>query len=247
MRNFKVTLEYDGTDFFGWQVQSQGERTIQGEIQNVLSKIFKRKVNILASGRTDAGVHAVGQVASFKTQTRMTPAQIQNAMTAFLSPDIVVKDIQEVSLKFSALHSARLKTYRYTILNSKVPIVKERNFCHFYPYKLDLSKMRLEAKSLVGKHDFKSFEASDPVRRRHSTIRTIHTIRIAKKGDWVFIDIKADGFLYKMVRNIVGVLLDAGTGRLAKGGVKAILDEKNRCKARLTAEPQGLCLLEVKY
>ncbi len=247
MRNFKLTLEYDGTDFNGWQIQLQGERTVQGEVQSVLSKIFKHKVSVIASGRTDAGVHALGQVVSFKAQTKMTPVEIQKAMTSFLPADVVVRDVQEVSPKFHAQHSARSKTYRYTILNSNIPSAKERNFCHFYPYKLDLSKMRREAKALVGKHDFKSFEASDPQRGEHSSVRTIKAITITKKGDWIWIDITADGFLYKMVRNLVGVLLDAGSGRLAQGGVRKILQEKDRCKAGQTAVPQGLCLLNVVY
>lgn len=247
MRNFKLTLEYDGTDYNGWQIQLQGERTVQGEVQRVLSRIFKHKVTVVASGRTDAGVHALGQVVSFKARTKMTPAQIQRAMISFLPADVVVRDVQEVSIKFHAQHSARSKTYRYTILNSKIPCAKERNFCHFYPYKLVLSKMRREAKVLLGKHDFKSFEASDPERGEHSSVRTIESIMITKKGDWIYIDIKADGFLYKMVRNIVGVLLDAGSSRLARGGVGAILEEKNRCKAGQTAVPQGLCLLNVVY
>lgn len=247
MRNFKITLEYDGTDFNGWQIQHQGERTVQGEVQSVLSKIFKHKVNVIASGRTDAGVHALGQVVSFKAQTKMTPVEIQKAMTSFLPADVVVRDVQEVPSKFHAQHSARSKTYRYTILNSKIPCAKERNFCHFYPYKLDLSRMRREAKALVGKHDFKSFEASDPERGNHSSVRTIRSLKISKKDNWIYIDITADGFLYKMVRNIVGVLLDAGSGRLAQGGVRMILKEKDRCKAGQTALPQGLCLLNVVY
>lgn len=247
MRNFKLTLEYDGTDFSGWQIQLQGERTVQGEVQSVLSRIFKRNINVVASGRTDAGVHALGQVVSFRAETKMTPMEIQRAMTSFLPADIVVRNVKEVSLKFHAQHSALSKTYRYTILNDKVSSVQERNFCHFFPYELDLSMMRREAKSLVGKHNFKSFEASDPQRGRHSSVRTIQSIKITKKKDWIYIDIKADGFLYKMVRNIVGVLLDAGSGRLAKGGVRSILLEKDRCQAGQTAEPQGLCLLGVEY
>lgn len=247
MRNFKLTLEYDGTDFNGWQIQSQGERTVQGEVQDVLFKIFKHKVNVVASGRTDAGVHALGQVINFKARTKMSPVEIQRAMTAFLPADIVVRGAQEVPLKFHAQYGARSKTYRYTILNRNIPSARERNHCHYYPYELDLTKMRREAKALVGKHDFRSFEASDHERGKHSSVRTVQSIAIIKKGDWIDIDIKADGFLYKMVRNIVGVLLDAGSGRLAKGGIKSILDKKDRCQAGQTAEPQGLCLLEVEY
>ena len=247
MRNFKLILEYDGTGFNGWQVQSQGERTVQGEIQKVLFQIFKHKVVVIASGRTDAGVHALGQVINFKVRSRMSPLEVQRAMTAFLPTDIVIKNAEDVDPAFHAQHEARSKTYRYTILNRKYSSAKERNFCHFYPHRMNLSRMRKEAKTLVGRKDFKSFEAADHQRAKHSTVRAIKRVDIRKKNDWVTIDIEADGFLYKMVRNIVGTLLDAGSGRLPKGEIKSILTKKDRCLAGQTAEPQGLCLLEVKY
>lgn len=247
MRNFKLTLEYDGTGFNGWQLQSQGERTIQGEIQKVLLQVFKQKVVVFASGRTDAGVHALGQVINFKVRSRMSPRDVQNALKAFLPSDIVVNHSEEVGPDFHAQYSAKGKTYRYTILNRSYPSAKERNFCHFYPHKLNVSRMRREAKTLVGKHDFKSFEAADRERAAHSTVRKIKRIDIRKKDHWITVDIEADGFLYKMVRNIIGTLLDAGSNRLPDGGVKGILKQKDRCRAGETAEPQGLCLVEVKY
>lgn len=247
MRNFKLTIEYDGTGFNGWQIQSQGERTVQGEIQQVLLQVFKQKVAVIASGRTDAGVHALGQVINFKVKSRMTPQEVQKAMTSFLPADIVVRDAQEVALDFHSQYSVKSKTYRYTILNRSYASAKERNFCHFYPYKINLKRMRQEAKAFVGKKNFKSFEAADHERGKHTTVRRIKRVDIKKKDEWVVIDIEADGFLYKMVRNIVGTLLDAGSGRLSKGGVSAILAKKDRCQAGETAEPQGLCLLEVKY
>ncbi len=247
LKNFKLILEYDGTHFHGWQIQSQGERTVQGEVQSVLFQVFKKKVIGIASGRTDAGVHALGQVVNFKVRTRMTPDAVRKAMTCYLPSDIVIKNVSEVGLKFHAQHSALSKTYRYTILNRECPSALERNYSHFYPYQLNLKRMRQEAASLLGKKDFKSFEAADQKRGKHSTVRHVTAIKIIKKKDWVYMDITADGFLYKMVRNIVGTLLDAGTERLHKGALEVILDQKNRGMAGDTAQAQGLCLMEVKY
>jgi tRNA pseudouridine38-40 synthase len=247
MRNFKLTLEYDGTGFKGWQLQSQGERTVQGELKRVLLQIFKAHVTVIASGRTDAGVHAAGQVVNFKVVTRMSPLEIFKALNALLPPDISVVEVQEVDLKFHAILHVKSKTYRYTVLHRNYPSALYRNHCHFYWNPLNMSRMREEAKAMVGKKDFKSFEASDPVRRKHSTVRTVKKILIRKKGPWITIDIQADGFLYKMVRNMVGTLLQAGSGRLPKGAIKRILRKKDRTHAGNTAVAQGLCLLEVKY
>lgn len=247
LKNFKLVIEYDGTEFNGWQVQSQGERTVQGEIQNALFQIYKKKITVIGSGRTDARVHALGQVVNFKTRTRMSGSEVQKALMAFLPGDIVVKDVHEVDLDFHAQFSAKNKTYRYTILNRSYPSAKDRNYCHFYPYSLSIQRMRREAKSIVGKKDFKAFEASDPKRAKHSTVRHIQRIKIVKKDDWVYIDVQADGFLYKMVRNIVGTLLEAGANRLPQGGVGSIIRKKDRDLAGETAQPQGLCLVEVQY
>jgi tRNA pseudouridine38-40 synthase len=247
MRNFKLTLEYDGTGFNGWQMQSQGERTVQGELEKVLFQIFKAKVNAIASGRTDAGVHALGQVVSFKAETHMKPAEIQKALNALLPADIAVLAVKEVDQDFHAQYSATAKTYRYTILNRDHRSALEKDRCHFFPYPLNVRRMQEEAKALIGRKDFKSFEASDPVRQQHSTLRTIKRIVIRKQGVWVTIDVEADGFLYKMVRNIVGTLLEAGRGRLPEGRVRRILKSQDRTKAGETAVPQGLCLLKVKY
>ncbi len=247
MRNFKLTLEYDGTAFNGWQVQSQGECTIQGELTQSLFQVFKQKVTVIASGRTDAGVHALGQVVHFKVKTRMAPYEIQKALTSFLPSDIVVVAAEEVDLDFHAQYSVKSKTYRYTILNRSYASALERNRCHFYPYSLNVSRMRREAKALIGKKDCKSFEAADRDRKKHTTVRTIKKVTVRKKGDWITIDIQADGFLYKMVRNIVGTLLEVGNGRLPLGSIKRILAQKDRCQAGQTAQPQGLCLVEVRY
>ena len=247
LKNIKLILEYDGTGFHGWQVQSQGERTVQGEIQRVLYQIYKKKINVVASGRTDAGVHALGQVINFKVRTRMTPQDILRAMTSFLPADIVIKDASEVGLAFHAQHSAVSKTYRYSILNRSFPSALERSFCHYYPYPMNLRRMRQEALLLVGKKDFKAFEAADQSRGEHSTIRHIKQIRITKKKNWIHIEITADGFLYKMVRNIVGTLLEAGRDKLDRGELGEIIKKKDRGLAGDTAQAQGLCLMEVRY
>ena len=220
---------------------------MQGELKKVLLQIFKAHVTVIASGRTDAGVHASGQVVNFKVVTRMTTEEIRRALNALLPPDIAVMDVQEVDLQFHAILDVKSKTYRYTILHRDYPSALQRNRCHFYWHALDVSRMKEEAKALVGKKDFKSFEASDPVRRKHSTVRTVKKVLIRKQGPWITIDIEADGFLYKMVRNIVGTLLEAGSGKLPKGGIRQILRRKDRTKAGVTAVAQGLCLLEVTY
>jgi len=247
MRNFKITFEYDGAGFCGWQTQAQGERTVQGELEEVLSKIFKKPIKVIASGRTDSGVHAQGQVISFKADTRMTALEIQRAMNSRLPADIAVHEAKEVKGDFHAQYSVKNKTYRYTVLNRKYRSVFLRDRVYFYPYPLNILNMRKAAKYLVGRHDFKSFQAHDPLRAERQTVRTIKKITIKKEGDLIHIDITADGFLYKMVRNIVGTLLVMGAGQLPAGDMSKILKAKNRKAARETAPAEGLCLMSVKY
>ncbi len=248
LRNIKLTLEYDGTNFRGWQIQSAKERTIQGEIQNALKKILKTKINLFGSGRTDAGVHAQGQVANFKTISSMTLIEFKKALNANLPDDISILNVEEVALKFHAQYSATKKTYRYTILNRQVRACQDRHFCLHYPYKLNVTLMRKEIKSLVGRKDFKSFQSADPHRVKNtSTIRTIKKINLKKHRDYLSIEIEGTGFLYKMVRNIVGTLLEIGNGRLPKGSMSSILTKKNRAFAGIPAPARGLSLIDVKY
>lgn len=261
-RNIKLTIEYDGTHFNGWQTQTARKRqrgqtarkpprTVQGEMEVALKKIFGRDLKLVGSGRTDSGVHAVGQVANFKVHSPMPPEEIRAALNANLPDDIAVLKAEEVPLVFHAQYSVKSKTYRYTVLNRDVRCALQRNFCLFYPRKLNVRAMRHEAKSLVGRKDFKSFTACDPAARRDrktkDTVRTVKRLDITRKGDFLLIDIEADGFLYKMVRNIVGTLLEAGRGRLAEGGIKQILAKKDRNAAAHTAKSRGLTLLEVRY
>ncbi len=247
MRNFKVIFEYDGTGFCGWQNQSQGERTVQGVMEAVLSTVFKNPVKVIASGRTDSGVHAQGQVISFRANTRMKPLEIQRALNSNLPADIAVREAREVKSDFHAQYSVKEKTYRYTVLNRKYRSVFLRDRVYYFPYPLNIPNMRKAAKYLVGRHDFKSFQAHDPLRAERQTVRTVKKISIKKEGDLVNIDVTADGFLYKMVRNISGTLLAIGAGQLPAGEMPKILKAKNRKAASKTAPAGGLCLMAVKY
>lgn len=250
MRNFKLTIEYDGTDFQGWQVQSGKNRTVQGEIEKVLKILFKKKTRLMGSGRTDSGVHAQGQVAHFKAVTRMPTEEMVRAFNANLPDDIAVLSCEEVPLSFHAQHSVRRKTYRYTIVNRLVrPVLKRRDAVHV-AHPLNLSRMRKEAKALIGKHNFRAFMASGSslqLAPAKETVRTIHRIDIRKQGEDMTLEIEADGFLYKMVRNIVGTLLAVGSGKLPPGSTALILKGKDRTRAPATAAAKGLCLVQVVY
>lgn len=261
-RNIKLTIEYEGTYYCGWQTQTarnnpkkqthrEGRKTIQGEIEKALKIIFKQNLKLIGSGRTDSGVHALGQVANFKTQSSMPVEEMLNALNANLPADIAITNVENAAPDFHAQYSVKSKTYRYIILNNTARCALQRNFCLFYPYKLSIQKMREEVKSLIGRKDFKSFTASDPAKRKankkENTVRTVKRLVISKRGPYVFIDIEADGFLYKMVRNIVGTLLEIGQGRLAKGSIKKILALKDRNAAGNTVKSKGLTLFSVRY
>ena len=248
MATIKLTIEYDGTEFNGWQIQHGQNRTIQGEIEKACQRVFKKHVRVTASGRTDSGVHALGQVAHINVDTKFSNEKIVRALNASLPVDITVIDASKVSDKFHARFNAKSKIYRYTILRRKSRSALQRHLCNFYPYPLNIPLMRREAKILLGRKDFKSFAATpNPDEKGKNTVRVIKDIRFKKQGDWLYIDIEASGFLHKMVRNIVGTLLTIGNGRLPEGSTKAILAKKNRIFASKTAPAKGLCLLKVKY
>lgn len=233
--------------FCGWQVQKNGERTVQGEFEQAGAAIFKRPVKAIASGRTDSGVRAAGQVVSLKADTKMKPDEIQKALNSRLPLDIAVLDVKEVQDDFHAQYSVKEKTYRYSILNRTYRSALIKDQVYYYPYALNLTLMRKAAQSLKGTHDFKSFQAYDPLRADRDTVRTIRKITITKAGDIVHIDITANGFLYKMVRNIAGTLIAIGSKQMPANAMPAILEAKNRDEAWDTAPAQGLTLLSVKY
>lgn len=246
MRTFKLTLEYDGTDFSGWQLQANAKRTVQGELEAVLFKLFKKRVPVIGSGRTDSGVHARGQVAHFRIPTDMPCDELQRAFNFNLPPDVTVLSVEEVGPGFHAQLSARCKTYTYTVINRSYPSALLRRYTCFFPRKLDMRLMKKEAAGLVGNHDFSSFANVDPS-RRGDAVRTVNRLEISRKGDRIVFTIESDGFLYKMVRNIVGTILDIGSGRFPPGSLLRILKARDRRAGGVAAVPQGLCLEEVKY
>ncbi|MFH1414337.1 MAG: tRNA pseudouridine(38-40) synthase TruA [Candidatus Omnitrophota bacterium] len=246
-RNLKLRIEYDGTDYAGWQVQNGRRRTIQGTLEQTLQKILQEKVRIIASGRTDAGVHALGQVANFKTKSAIALDRLQRALNGVLPEDIKISKIEEERLEFNSCFNAKSKVYSYSILNRRYPAPLLRKRVYFYHYPLDIGLMRREARCLLGRHDFSAFCASgsgakDGVRR----VKRIN-IRHSKQPKLFTIDIEANGFLYNMVRNIVGTLLKIGRGKLARGSLKRILRSRDRKLSGPTAPACGLCLIKVNY
>ena len=251
MRNVKLTIEYDGTNYYGWQIQQNKsarigkEKTIQGVIEKALNQILQEDIRIAGAGRTDSGVHALGQVANFKTRSKMPAHAMQRSLNAILPKDITILSVEEVDPEFSARFSARHKTYRYQILNSSYSQALNRHYYCHVPYKLNLNLMKKEARVLTGSHDFKSFQATD--KKERLSVRTIRNISIKKCGPLIKIDVQADGFLYNMVRNIVGTLIEIGRGKFTPGSMKRILHAKDRTLAGPTAPAKGLFLVRVKY
>jgi tRNA pseudouridine38-40 synthase len=252
VRNIKLTIEYDGTHYRGWQVQKTkkpsrlSNRTLQEAIEKGLQKILQEKIKLIGSGRTDAGVHALAQGANFKTKSSIRLDKLHRALNGILPVDISVAKVEEESIQFHSRFDARSKTYRYTIWNRKYRPALHRNSVYFYPYSLDLGRMKKESRILLGKHNFSSFQASDK-KKRHSSTRTIKKLKIVKKKDFIHMDIEADGFLCHMARNIVGTLIEIGRGRFPQGSMRRILRARDRKQAGPTAPAKGLCLLEVKY
>lgn len=244
MRNLKLTVEYDGTNFSGWQVQKD-KRTVQQEIEIALSKILKEEVNITGSGRTDAGVHALGQVCNFKTDKTIKPQELLFAINTMLPVDIVVTNVEEVEKGFNSRISAKKKHYRYVINNSKFPSALNANREYHFKYFLDTEAMQMAADDLIGSHDFKAFSSSGCTVK--DTTRTIHLLKINRLGDRVIIDIVGNGFLYNMVRIIVGTLLDVGSGKLDICIMKNMLETKGRSLGGRTVGPEGLYLVDVEY
>lgn len=248
MRNIKLVLEYDGAHFFGFQRQPD-RPTVQEALEKALSQFFDRAVKIqAASGRTDTGVNASCQVVNFKTESSRDLAQIQRGLNAILPSAVAVKKIEEVTENFHARYSVRGKTYEYWVWNHPVrsPLIARR--AYHVPDQLNLTKMRQASKLLIGRHDFKSFCASgSKAGERGNTVRKIEGLEIRKEGFLLKIRIRADGFLYRMVRNIVGTLLEVGEGRLTLSEFKKILRAKDRKKAGRTVPPWALTLVETRY
>lgn len=245
MRNIKLLIEYDGTHYHGWQIQPNAT-SIQETIEDRLQKITQEEIRLIAAGRTDAGVHAIEQVANFSTKSRLDINNIQRGLNSLLPPDIAIKEISEAEQDFHARYSAKSKIYRYVILNRRFPSPLYRNFSWFIPFKLDIKEMKNAVQCLVGEHDFSSFKASGC--NSHNPIREVYGISVDKdtKGFIIF-EIEANAFLKQMVRNIVGTLTDVGKGKIGVSEFEEILRAKDRKKAGITAPPQGLFLAKIKY
>lgn len=252
MRNIKLTLEYDGTNYCGWQIQShrvtkppRQKPSIQETVEKALRKIFREKIKITGAGRTDAGVHAFAQVANFKTKSGLPLSRVQQGLNAALPDDIVVTSAQQVGVDFHSRFRARSKLYRYAILNRQHPGAFLHKRAYFFRYPLDIGLMRRESKALLGRHDFSSFQSSGT--RKRNAVKTIKKITFKRHGDLVYIDIEGDGFLYNMARNIVGTLIEIGRGHFKKGRLKKILSGRDRRLAGPTAAAKGLYLVKVGY
>ena len=245
MRNIKLTIEYDGTDYHGWQVQPNC-KTIQAILEEKIGVVAGEKVSLVASGRTDAGVHALGQVANFRTSSRIPTEGMGRAVNSLLPGDIAIREVEEISDDFHARFSAKSKLYEYRILNDPVRSPMERNFSWHIPRQLEINKMRQAAEVLLGKHDFSSFQSAhsdylNPVRR-------LMTVEIRRgRNRIVTIRMRANAFLKQMARNIVGTLVSVGKDKISPEDLKAILEAKDRSKAGMAAPPGGLFLVEVEY
>jgi tRNA pseudouridine38-40 synthase len=245
MPNLKLTIEYDGTDYAGWQTQHKKHKTIQQVIEDTLRVILQQDIKLIGSGRTDAGVHALGQVANFKTGSSIPPERLKKALNALLPKDIVICSVEEAEPLFHSRFAAKTKAYRYAILNRDYPSAILRARVHYCPHPLDIARMQKEAACLLGRHDFKAFQASS--KKEKNPVKIIKKLAIRREGDIIYFDIEADGFLYNMVRNIVGTLIEIGRGRLKKGYLKRLLLSKDRRLAGPTAPAKGLCLMKVGY
>lgn len=245
MRNLKMTIQYDGSRYKGWQRQKQGESTIQYKIENVLSKMTGEDIKVIGCGRTDAGVHAENYIANFHTECEFTINTMLDYLYEFLPKDIVVKNIEDVHERFHARYNAKSKTYVYRIDNNKFRNVFNRKYVYHTDEKLDLSEMKKAAEILIGTHDFQSFTNLKP--NSKSTVKTINFINILEKDHSIGIEVNGNGFLLNMVRIIIGTLLEVGKGKIQSGNIEKILNEKKREEYGPIAQSKGLSLQNVQY
>ena len=244
MRNIKLTIEYDGKDFNGWQKQPN-KLNIQGEIERAIENVTGEKVELIASGRTDAGVHALGQVANFKTISNFPIEKFPIAINSQVKNSIRIQNAEEVDEKFHSRFNCKKKTYRYVIDNSKYGTAIYRNIVYHMPIKLDVEEMKKGIKYFEGEHDFKAFKSSGTSSK--SSVRTIYSANIITEGTNIAIILTGNGFLYNMVRIIAGTLVDVGLGKIKSSDIPEIIESKDRQRAGKTLPPQGLMLLSVEY
>lgn len=244
MRNLRLDLCYDGTRYRGWQRLPGESNTIQGKLEQALSRILEEPIEISGSGRTDAGVHALGQVASFHCENTMPPAEILEQLRRYLPEDIGIYSCKEAAPRFHARLNAKRKTYCYRIWNSDAPCVFQRRYVAVFPEMLDVDAMNRAGQHLVGEHDFAAFCSRSKIKK--STLREIYSLSVERDGNEIRITVTADGFLYNMMRIIAGTLIEVGRGERTSESIPSLFTAQ-RCKAGFLAPPQGLCLMEVEY
>ena len=260
-RTIKLTIAYDGTDYVGWQVQPNGP-SVQAAVERAIEKLTGEKLRIMAAGRTDSGVHAIGQVAAFKTKATIPPDRFRQGLQTFLPDEILIRSSEEVHELFHATYWAQRKHYRYVICNAHLMSPFVRRYCLQFHGELNLDHMNQAAGDLLGTHDFRCFESHFP--NKATSIRTIESAVLTRQsswtawdaddataenpeGDFIWFDIEADGFLYNMVRTIVGTLIKIGRGFWPPEMMKQIVEQQDRSQAGETAPPQGLYLVRVDY
>lgn len=245
MSNYRILLQYEGTKYQGWQKQTSSDNTIQGKLEAILTKLEGEEVSVNGSGRTDSGVHAYGQVASFHLNTVISPQELLEYINRYLPEDIGVISCVTAAERFHARLNAVSKIYCYRIFQSQLPHVFERRYVGEYLEPLKLDRMEKAAEFLIGTHDYQAFTSAK--KGKKSTVRTIHSIRFEAVGEEIRIWFKGDGFLYHMVRIITGTLLEIGSGQKEVESMKEILDSKNRQNAGFLVPAKGLALMEVSY
>jgi tRNA pseudouridine38-40 synthase len=244
MKRVKLTVAYDGTNYHGWQIQPNAN-TIEAELNRHLSELLKEDIRVIGASRTDAGVHALGNVAVFDTNARMPADKISYAMNTRLPADIRIQESCQVADDFHPRFCKTVKTYEYRILNRRFPDPTKRLYTYFYYYPLDVEAMKEAASYLVGEHDFRSFCTMKP--EIESTVRQIYSLSVEKEGDVILIRVTGNGFLYNMVRIIAGTLIRVGGHFFPPEYIKTILEGKDRELAGETARPEGLTLVEIRY
>jgi len=245
MRNLKMTIEYEGTKYKGWQKQKDVEITVQGKIEAVLSKMTGEEVQVIGCGRTDSGVHAENYIANFQTACNLTIDDMLDYLYEFLPEDIVVKQMIDASERFHARYNVKAKTYVYKINNNRYRNVFDRKYVYHVEEKLNLNEMIKASKCLIGTHDFQSFTSLKP--NTKPTVRTINYIDITENKGMIEIEVNGNGFLLNMVRIITGTLIEVGKGSLKSEEVERILSEEKRWEARPIAQAKGLFLRSVEY
>lgn len=245
MRNIRIKIAYEGTRYQGWQKQDTSDNTIQGKFETLLSRMCGEEITIQGSGRTDAGVHALGQIANFQTRCTMTTEEMLPYINQYLPEDIAVVEAQEVPERFHSRLNAKGKRYVYRVWNSGIPNVFWRRYAYSVPEKLDIQAMRMAAEYLLGEHDFKSFTSTK--KGKKSTVRRIDRISIEKETDMITFTYEGNGFLYHMVRILTGTLLEVGRGKRSPHSMPELINAKNREAAGELVPGKGLVLEEVYY